>query len=700
MNKEDIENIIININYASGIYEKIYKLKSKLIKFQKILENEKKKLDNLIYGVIDIKEKVLIKRTFNQILDEICKENDIPREKIFIYFDEKILGGYFFRADETKVETIKKEINARGGFTFEFSIASNKDALEKEPLFCIYPLTNEEKNRRKRIEKLRENDLFYGEYRFDAKPFLPMQDGTMLYKSLKRESGISAEMAWFFNITKYENMYYYVEPKNIDLSDESILAKALKKLLTDAELIEYYEQKDRYEKLIEKRKQEIKKTENIIDDLKDNIKKLNIEIKKTSKQVQLLKWPIIKIRVGDFIDEIYKSDETIINSKNSELYFNGQKYRFNITNRSEDTFHLGILMFEKDALKFDVDFAWTMSYSDIMYNGKTLHQHIRRNGWKCIRKYKRMKDIKFYFNPIDFFGKMDGSITDSKDILSDYTIQKIVLKCIALEIARQEENPKSYANQIYEKYVKKLSVQNTNEGMSLDDLAGRETKTELTNKMSREYALKLVRSNCTNFKKLDIKYRCDRDIAMEAVVMDGLLLEYVSEKLKSDEVLVYAALKSDSRALEFASNKFKDDDKTVMYAVSRCGSTIKFASPRLKGDRNVVLEAVKQDGRAVLFLNEKIFSNKEIMLEVVSQIKSAYLIVFASELWDDMDVMKAAYGINKEYLKYASDRIKYEIGRLEDKRRIELIKLFTNGMLNNSETKLNQKQKTKTLKKF
>lgn len=140
MKQEDIESIIRNINYASSIYEELFELKKKLKRLKKELDKQTKETRALKFRAINTGQKAEIKRTFDQILNEISKENDIPREKLFIYFDEKICGGYFFRKDETKVKTIKKEIGASGGFTFKFSLASNKEALQQDPLFVYIHL--------------------------------------------------------------------------------------------------------------------------------------------------------------------------------------------------------------------------------------------------------------------------------------------------------------------------------------------------------------------------------------------------------------------------------------------------------------------------------------------------------------------------------------------------------------------------------
>ena len=250
----------------------------------------------------------------------------------------------------------------------------------------------------------------------------------------------------------------------------------------------------------------------------------------------------------------------------------------------------------------------------------------------------------------------------------------------------------------------------------------------------KEEILKKVRENSEIYKKIEGKYRNDLDIALEAVIMDGLLLEFVTEKLKNDVKIVKLALESNPMALKFAGSTFKNDFDTVMYCVKRCGMTLKYASPNMrrnseivleavrqndlaiefanpelfeekqnknivleavakngrnlkffnqfKDDRDVVLTAVKQNGVSIAFADSKYFDDEEIVLIVLSQPECRYLINFISErLYDDIEFMKKLMQIDRNYLKYASSEVK-------DLLRIELLKLAADSLYIENKVKI------------
>jgi len=250
----------------------------------------------------------------------------------------------------------------------------------------------------------------------------------------------------------------------------------------------------------------------------------------------------------------------------------------------------------------------------------------------------------------------------------------------------------------------------------------------IENEDEKEDVLKKVRENPQIYKTIDGKYRKDPDVALEAMIMDGLLLEYVSEKLKNEETIVKPALESNPMALKFASNLFKNDFNTVMYCVKRCGISLQYASPNMrrnpkivleavrqdglaiefadsglfedkqnkdivmeavyengralkyvmqfKGERDVVLEAVKQNGIAITFADSKYFDDEEIVLITLSQPQCKYLVTFIPErLQSDLNFMKRLGEIDRSYLKYASPEIK-------DLLRIELLKSAVDSLDN------------------
>ena len=694
MNICDIESIISNIKYADNLYEDINVLKVKIEKLKKKHERKKEELDDLKFSRV-FEQKTEIKKTFDEILDEICKCNNMRREDLFINFEEKVCIGYFFDDDETVMETILKEIDARGGFILDFSLASNKAAFEEDPLFCLYPITEDEIERREKVEKIRKEDSLYGEYRFDAKPFSPMSDGVMMYKRLDRKGGMFAEAKWLFDVNSTGKMYYYVNPKYIDIDDGSKFSNALKNLLTDYELEEYYNQKREYLNLLEKRQLEIKEREENIEKIENEISELETNLYKKTRQIKLLKWPVIKIRLGDFIEEVYKADDIFINSSNSDIKFYGLDFfgGRGIKEDSVDTFVFEVhekVEQKKSWHNTYFEFGWKMPYSEIMYNGKSLYNCVKRNHFKSIKKLSKVKDFVIYFKP-EYFFNFHSSL--NKDM-----VRCTILKCISLEMARNG----LAVNNIEDYYRKMFESKEENYECELENSYEPEIE------ISRDEILREVRKDCSYFKKIPREYREDREIVLEALIMDGLLLEFVSEDLKNDDVIVKTALKSNPLALEFASNKFKDDEKLILDIILKCAEAIKFTSPRIKDnklialetvkidgrliryfpkfktDREAVLEAVRQNGLALIYASEIFFSDKEIVMTAISQPQSTYLIAFVSDdLKADSDVMLPAIKNNRVYLKYASEDLKDEI-------RIEMVKAFTGNLLDENNCSKNK----------
>lgn len=213
-----------------------------------------------------------------------------------------------------------------------------------------------------------------------------------------------------------------------------------------------------------------------------------------------------------------------------------------------------------------------------------------------------------------------------------------------------------------------------------------------------DFIVKQIKKNSSFFKDLDIKYRGERNIALEAVVIDGLLLEYISDDLKADIDVVMAALESNPMALEFADDNFKDDDDIVKNVISRCGKAIQFASQRIKKikefallsvkndglalkyipdfmtDKDAVLEAIKQNGNAIKYADNSFYSDKEIMLIIANKKESVHQLMFGSEeVRSDKKIILTACRIDRSCIKYATPRLRDEI-------RIDLIKLMMDDL--------------------
>lgn len=688
---DEIEEIVINFKKTEKIYEDINELKTNVSSLKNELEKlNKEKLSYSFYT----EDKTPLKRTFNEILDEIARQNNISRGNVFIDFNEKICGGYFFRTDESKRETIEKEIKACGDFTLSFSIAANPACLKKEPIFQNYPLLDEEK--RKELDIKRKQDLIYSKYIYNARPFEIQNNGKKMIDLLHRKEGFSAEMFWFFNVDKYYGeMFYYIEPKYINLDEENPFSKAIKNLLTEEELKEFYEEKEKYEAYINNKKELIKRQKTKIKELKEEILKIEKEISKREEIINNIKWPIIKITVGDFINNIYKSNENPINSNNSEITLMGSLFEDDVNEFSEDSFMLRISGKEKNNY-FMEDFYWKMNYSEKMYDGKTLYKHFLKNisfkKWSFKNKFrglKKIQDFVMYFNPKDLFRNENDYKT--LNVLKEKTLIKIIIKCMLLEKMKNKKITKEEANSLYKEYINILiSKENS-----------KHTKKKINKKeCTKEEALKKVRENAYEFIDLNQELQNDKQIALEVVSVDGILLKYTSEWLKGDKETVLTAIKSNPLAIEYAGSTYKNNENLILELVKINGLILKFATPRIRNMKEIVLEAIKNDGNAIRFASDELkndreivltsirqngaairyadksfFSDKEIVIEALKKPGTSFIMPFLpNDLRQDRDVIIAAYFQDKSLIKYA-------YGSLKDEIRIEFIKVAADNCL-------------------
>ena len=367
---DEIEDIINNIKFTDSVNKEIDTLKSKVEKLNSeisIYDLEIHKLYNGIYP----EEPFPLKRTFGEILDEIARQNNISREHVNIKFEDKILGGYFYRKDETKLETVEKQLDRWGSFTLSFSVALNSECLDDmEPLFCIYPLTDKEKARRERLKKIRDIDPLYGEYTYNTRLFEIQKSGMKMLDHLRREHGISAEMAWFFSVEDFEDIFYYIEPKYIDLDEDNPFSKALRSLLTKEELKEYENRKVKYNQFKTNRDALIKEKMDRIDELKKKIKSTSLLIQETQNMIYEMRWPSIIINAGDFIRTIFDFNDTPINSSNAVVSIYGKKDKSDSYEYSDDVFTLRIKNKPKSSYYFNEIFDWKVNYSEEMTDGE------------------------------------------------------------------------------------------------------------------------------------------------------------------------------------------------------------------------------------------------------------------------------------------------------------------------------------------
>lgn len=132
----------------------------------------------------------------------------------------------------------------------------------------------------------------------------------------------------------------------------------------------------------------------------------------------------------------------------------------------------------------------------------------------------------------------------------------------------------------------------------------------------------------------------ERNELIDALRLNGLLLQTVPDNLLSDIEVVITAVEQNGLALEFAPDNFKANKEVVMKALNQNGLALEFASENLRNDREIVLDAIHQLGPDTDEID--IFQHVSL------------------ELRNDYQFMLGVLGFNGEYYKYISDNLKNE----------------------------------------
>eukprot|EP01047_Picozoa_sp_COSAG01_P030861 COSAG01_NODE_2166_length_8254_cov_9.294421_2_plen_586_part_00 len=112
--------------------------------------------------------------------------------------------------------------------------------------------------------------------------------------------------------------------------------------------------------------------------------------------------------------------------------------------------------------------------------------------------------------------------------------------------------------------------------------------------------------------------RNDQDIMMEAVSIDGNLLQLAARDRCADKSIVMAAIAKTPLALEHALELRADRD-VVTTAVVRDGNAVQYAADELRDNRDIILTAVRQNPFALQYAADELRANRDIILTAVRQ---------------------------------------------------------------------------------
>lgn len=487
-----------------------------------------------------------IKRTFGQILFEIARQNDINTNSIFIRFMEKTCGGYFFKIYDTKIEAIKKELEVGGDFSIRFSIASDIKCLEEDSSFftCIFPLKEVEK---KVVKKKRKNDPLYGEYEFNARPFEIQNNSKKLYNFLKMKPGVCMEEAWIFTVNKrWSPIYCHIDPKYINLDSSDAFSKAVKNLLTDEELYEYYKAKNRYDLLYSER-------ETLYDEI-DSLKKMISTLKNSkTKDVRFNTDPLFNEDIAR-LEKITK-EEAFAKIRKDCHSFKKLVPKF----KGDKQIALEAVVMDGMLLKYTSE--------ELKNDEEVVKAAINSNSMSLEFTSNRIKDNEtLVMNAVSRCGLSLEFASPNMKRNYDIVLEAVKNNGLALAFAHITD----------ENIVLEAVRQN---GLSLKYAKGYQD--------NRQIVLEAIKQNGLAIKYADKKYLSDKEIMLEVVSQKPscYLVAFAPESLRNSRDFMTKACEIDSSLIKYATPELRD--------LLRIDMIYNFVDDYLKNDLSHAKQKVK-----------------------------------------------------------------------------------------------------------
>ena len=193
-------------------------------------------------------------------------------------------------------------------------------------------------------------------------------------------------------------------------------------------------------------------------------------------------------------------------------------------------------------------------------------------------------------------------------------------------------------------------------GLVLEYLGNHED--DLNWKRNREIVLEAVKQNPEAIKYAQVM---DKEIALIAIRKNGEMLLHVTKELREDPEVVLEAVKQNYKVLQEASKeglKTAFTKEIALEMVKQDGLMLEETKEFVE-DKDVVLEAVKQNGNALKYVSDSFKEDFEIVLTALESL-SENVKNNKYKFQNVREVYLAAIKENPEYYKYASDTMRFD----------------------------------------
>ena len=198
-------------------------------------------------------------------------------------------------------------------------------------------------------------------------------------------------------------------------------------------------------------------------------------------------------------------------------------------------------------------------------------------------------------------------------------------------------------------------------------------------KNDREIVLTAISNNGSALRYASPELQNDYEMILLAVKKDGLILQLINEELRNDRNIILNAIDNtddeergcrsdydETQAFCLASASLQADRSFVLDAVKINGLVLQFVNEIFLNDYEIIYEAVKNTAEALAYVSDKFRNKREIILAAASNHEGDESKVFkyaSPEFYDDREIILKSILSGKLTLAYASDNIKddYEI---------------------------------------
>ena len=225
-------------------------------------------------------------------------------------------------------------------------------------------------------------------------------------------------------------------------------------------------------------------------------------------------------------------------------------------------------------------------------------------------------------------------------------------------------------------------------------------KKTITNAEKKEIINKLNKGE-VYFKKLDEKYKCDKDIAIAAINVYYHNIDFISDEFKNNKEFVlelFSRMNDNKRpfyaydtifmklsemirndkeiatlfinqyyeCLKYTSEEIRNDKEFLMPLIKKEPGYLKYASDEIKNDKEFLLPLIKEDWLYLEYASDEIRNDKRLLLDLFASYQHMYYSCDLRKIFKNLkeelryDKEIATLFINQYYecLKYTSEEIR------------------------------------------